>query len=260
MSLKLSGVIAAAALLAIPAQAQAQAQEPQAAQETSRDQLSDPSSRFVPDARRKSWHAEVEKTERGHLIGDPEARVSMIEFMSYTCPHCADFAQQGEGAIDMVLLAPGEMNLEVRPVIRNGVDLAVSLLVQCGDPEGFKDRHRMYLARQRQWLAQAQSAPASQQALWARGDRAARVNVAAALDLDDMLAERGTSRTAINACLNDDQAALALIRNGQADAAELGVRSTPSFALDGELLEGVHSWATLYPVLEKRFSPENAQD
>lgn len=253
MNSKLLGALAAAALLTFPASAQE-------TQTTGRDQLSNPGSAFVGDGRRKSWHAEVEKTERGFLIGDPEAEVSMIEFISYTCPHCADFAQQGEGAIDMVLLAPGKMNLEVRPVIRNGVDLAVSLLVQCGGPDGFKDRHRMYLARQRQWLAQAQSAPASQQAVWARGDRAARLNVAMALDLDDMLAERGMSRTDITACLSDDQAALALIRGGQADAAEFSVRGTPSFALDGELLEGVHSWGTLYPVLEKRFSPENEQD
>lgn len=236
-------------MLALPATAQD-------TQSQSRDQLSNPGSAFVGDGRRKSWHAEVERTERGHMIGNPEADASLIEFISYTCGHCASFAREGEGALDMVVIAPGLMNLEVRPVIRNGIDLAVSMLAQCGEPQGFKDRHRMFLARQPQWLAKAQSAPQSQQAIWARGDRAARINAASALDLDDMLATSGMSRSQINTCLSDDAAALALMRNGQADATDYGVRGTPSFALDGELLEGVHSWSTLSPVLQEHFRPK----
>ena len=246
MKSKILGAIAAAALLAIPATAQTDSR--------GQSDLSNPGSAFSGPSGK--WHSQVVRTERGHMIGNPEAETSLIEFMSYTCPHCAQFAQQGEGALDLMVLAPGLMNLEVRPVIRNGIDLTVSLLVQCGGPEGFKDRHRMYLSRQQQWLTRAQQAPQSQQAVWMRGDRAARINAATALDLDDMLADRGTSRAAINTCLSDDQAALALIRNGQSDATEFGVRGTPSFALDGSLLEGVHSWDTLSPVLQQHFRPK----
>lgn len=242
----------AATMLAIPANAQN-------SQGSNPDSLANPGSAFSSDGR-KSWHVEVEQTERGFKIGNPDAEASLIEFISYTCSHCASFAREGEGAIDMVLLAPGLMNVEVRPVIRNGIDLAVTLLVQCGGTDGFKDRHRMYLRRQEQWLGKAQSAPQSQQAVWARGDRAARINAATALDLDDMVAEQGMSRTDITACLSDDQAALALMRNGQADATEFEVRGTPSFALDGELLTDVHSWGALYPVLKDRFRPGNGQE
>ena len=64
----------------------------------------------------------------------------------------------------------------------------------------------------------------------------------------------------INTCLSDDQAALALIRNGSANRDEFGVTGTPSFALDGELLDGVHNWAALYPVLAERFRPGPAQE
>ncbi|MHA7819405.1 MAG: DsbA family protein [Erythrobacter sp.] len=253
MKTAISWALAAVAMLTLPVTAQNQ-------QGTGEDSLSNPGSAFAGNGRSRSWHAEVEQTERGFMIGNPEAEASLIEFISYTCSHCASFAREGEGAIDMVLLAPGLMNVEVRPVIRNGIDLAVSLLVQCGGADGFKDRHRMYLSRQQQWLGKAQSAPQAQQAVWARGDRAARINAATALDLDDMLADRGMSRIDITACLSDDQAALELIRNGQADATEFAVRGTPSFALDGELLDDVHSWATLYPVLEERFRPGNGQE
>jgi protein-disulfide isomerase len=244
------------AALSLPAHAQ----DAEADAEAAENQLSDPPSAFVPDGRRASWHAEVERTERGFRIGNPDAEASLIEWISYTCGHCATFAKEGEGALDLALLAPGHMSVEVRPVIRNAIDLTISLLVQCGGADGFKDRHRMYLTQQDKWMARAQSAPASQQAAWARGDKASRLSAAQALDLDDMLAERGMSRVEINACITDDAAATALFRNSVADKEEFGVPGTPSFALDGKLLTNVHNWSALYPVLSERFRPGNSSD
>lgn len=249
------GTLVAVAALVTPASAQ-----------TSRDDsdspngLNNPSSEFVGNGRRAAWHAEVERTDRGYRIGNPEADAALIEFISYTCGHCATFAREGEGALDLALLAPGHLNLEIRPVIRNAIDLTVSLLVGCGPADGFKDRHRMYLMRQDSWLDKARTAPQAQQAIWARGDRDARLNAARALDLDDMLAERGTSMADINTCLANDAAALELIRNGNADRDEFAVPGTPSFALDGELLNEVHTWGALYPVLAARFRPQNASE
>lgn len=247
------GLFAAASLLAVPASAQT-------LDDSTENQLRDPRSAFVPDGRRAAWHAEVEKTERGYRIGNPEAEASLIEFVSYTCGHCAAFTREGEGALDLALLAPGHMNLEVRPVIRNAIDLTVSMLVQCGGEEDFKNRHRMFMMRQDSWLEKVRSAPQSQQAVWMRGDRAARTAMASALDFDDMLANAGASRAEINTCLANDEAALALIRNGRADATDFAIAGTPSFALDGELLANVHNWTALYPVLSERFRPGNAQN
>ena len=114
----------------------------------------------------------------------------------------------------------------------------------------------MFLFSQDDWMAKVRNAPQSQQAAWLRGDKASRVSAATALDFDDMLADRGMSRGDINTCLTDDEAALALIRNGNADRTEFGVQGTPSFALDGEFLPAVHNWAALYPVLSARFAPD----
>lgn len=238
-------VLACAAVIAAPL----------AAQEREQD-LSNPDSAFVNTTSRKAWQAHIEETERGYRIGNPDADAELIEFISYTCGHCASFAREGEGALDLVLLAPGKMSVEVRPVIRNALDLTVSLLVQCGDPKDFKNRHRMYLLSQDKWLTKAANAPAAQQAVWARADKTARVNAARALDLDDMLAKRGQSLAEINTCLMDDAAAQAIMAGGKADRAEFAVPGTPSFALDGNLLSGVHSWNALHPVLSARFAPK----
>ena len=136
--------------------------------------------------------------------------------------------------------------------------LTVSLLAACGDPRQFKSRHRAFMTSQSQWLRKARAAPQSQQAIWLRGDRNGRLNAARALDLDDMLVKSGQSVAEINACLSDDSAAKALIDNSKADHDEFGVPGTPSFALDGKLLEGVHNWEALYPVLSERFTPQES--
>lgn len=202
-----------------------------------------------------NWSAAVARTDRGHLIGNPETETRLIEFISYTCSHCASFAMEGEPAIDITLLMPGKMAVEVRPVIRNALDLTVSLLAQCGDPAGFKDRHRAFMYGQSQWIAKFQNAPQSQKAIWARADKTSRMSAASALGLTDMLVQRGQSIADVNACVMDDAAAQKLLDNDAADRTDFKVAGTPSFALDDQLLVDVHNWAALYPLLSARFAP-----
>ena len=44
------------------------------------------------------WSNSIMATDGGHRIGNPEAEVKLVEFMSYTCSHCANFARTGDGA------------------------------------------------------------------------------------------------------------------------------------------------------------------
>lgn len=247
MKFPLTAPLAALALLLVPALPAAAQQKP-----ADRGDLANPESDFAESAP-GNWPGTIARTKRGHLIGNPEAESRMIEFISYTCPHCATFANEGETGLELVLIAPGKMALEVRPVIRNPIDLAVSLLAACGDPAGFKGRHRMLMNRQDEWLGKARQAPRSQQEIWFRGDANARLNAASALGLVDMLAKAGMAPTDMNTCLKDDAAARQLLENGNADRTEFAVPGTPSFALDGKLLKDVHSWQALYPVLSARF-------
>lgn len=220
--------------------------------------LANPRSELIEDLPAQIWIDTVAPTERGFIIGNPEAEASLIEFVSYTCGHCADFVKQGSPTLDLVGIGPGEINLEVRSVIRNALDLTVTMLVQCGTLESYKKRHRLFFYTQDQWLEEARKAPRSQQAIWGRGDAAARLNAAQALDLDDMLANQGMDITAINACLKDDAKAAEIMADAAADRDQFAIAGTPSFALDGALLDGVYSWPQLSTALQERFAPDNS--
>lgn len=221
---------------------------------TAQQSLDRPESSFVPQTNPGNWQTTITRTERGHQIGNPDAEAKLIEFVSYTCGHCASFTANGEPALELAGLMPGTVRLEVRPVIRNALDLTLTLLAQCGDPAGFKGRHRALMLAQDEWMGKARNAPQSQQAVWGRADKASRMNAASALGLTQLLVDRGQTRAELDACVMDDTAARKLLDNGEADYAEFAVQGTPSFALDGKLLSDVHSWDALYPVLSARLT------
>ena len=72
----------------------------------------------------RNWISVVSVTADGaHRIGNPEAKVKLIEFVSYTCPHCAEFTREADDRIKLAYITPGHLNLEVRHLIRDPVDL-----------------------------------------------------------------------------------------------------------------------------------------
>ncbi|MEL6487587.1 MAG: thioredoxin domain-containing protein [Pseudomonadota bacterium] len=218
--------------------------------------LSNPKSDFAKDIPAQGWQTQTERTDRGHLIGNPEADAQLIEFISYTCSHCADFAKQSDGTLDLAAIGPGFVSVEVRPVIRNSLDLVVTMMAQCGDADGFIRRHRSFLYTQDKWLKKAINAPQSQRAIWARADAEARLNAARSLDFDDLMLSKGLSLQQINACLADDNAAQAIMAADSADRSEFGITGTPTFAFNGKKLENVSDWPALSAVLQEAFRPK----
>ena len=66
---------------------------------------------------------------------------------------------------------------------------------------------------------------------------------------------RGYERVEVDRCLADGAKESELIQNSRADTERLQLRGTPSFAINGTLLDGVHRWLDLRPELDARTSP-----
>ena len=206
------------------------------------------------ESTRGAWHAAVAPTDGGHLIGNPDAEAKLVEFISYSCPTCALFARQGEAPLQYVFIHSGKLNLEIRPIIRNNIDLAATMMVQCGATENFARNHAMMLNSQATWLAVSRNMTAAQKARWGDGLRAEqRRAIASDLGLYGFMAARGYEQTELDRCLNDDARAAALDAQSNADFERFGLEGTPSFVLDGTTLEHVHDWNSLEPKLQERF-------
>lgn len=205
-----------------------------------------------------NWNNTVVEQDQGHRIGNPKAERVLTEYISYTCPHCADFAMRGDRVLKIGYVHEGKMALEIRHLIRDPIDLTAAMLAHCGETKRFTMNHNAFMYSQSKWLQVAQKASQAQMARWTNSDRkAARRAIARDFGFYDIMRNRGYGVTEVDKCLNDDAKAQALVETSAADTARLGLRGTPSFVLDGKLLDHVHSWEALEPVLNGEPIPQH---
>jgi len=199
------------------------------------------------------WLPQTQVLANGNfLLGDPAAKVRLAEYISYTCPFCARFQQDSADAMRRALVGPGKVVVEVRHVVRDPVDLAVAVLVRCGDRRRFYARHDAFLREQATWIAPLRSSTGPQRLRWANGPMPQRLRaVVDDFNLYPMMARLGVDRATVDACLADE--ALTTWLDSQTDVAiDAGVRSTPSFMLDGAMVDEAHDWQALEPPLRAR--------
>lgn len=199
-----------------------------------------------------NWLTVVDTKGGGHAIGNPQAKVKLTEFVSYTCPHCGHFAQESGNALQLYV-ASGKVQIDVRHVIRDPVDLTAAMLANCGPAAKFPRNHAALFAAQPQWLAVAARATPAQESRWSNGPGGARRRaIANDLGFYAVMATRGYDRVALDRCLNDEVLARRLAEQSAADDTKWQVSSTPSFAIDGTLLAGTYAWSVLHPQLDAR--------
>ena len=189
--------------------------------------------------------------EGGHRVGNPAAQNKLIEFVSYTCPHCGEFFKEADGVLKTGGVQPGKTSIEVRHVIRDPVDMTAVALVNCGDPKKFWGNHDMFFARQDKWTTAWQLSLPSQRQRWQNGTITARMQaIAGDLGFDEMMETRGYTRAQLNQCLADTKKLQSIADASAARAKKYGVEGTPSFVLNGKLLEHVHDWAGLQKAMK----------
>ena len=89
----------------------------------------------------QNWLQTVERTPFSHIVGNPDAPVTLTEYISYTCPHCREFAMQGEEILKLGYVSKGDLRYEYRNVAANPVDLTATMMARCGAPEKFPGNH-----------------------------------------------------------------------------------------------------------------------
>jgi protein-disulfide isomerase len=189
----------------------------------------------------------------GHLMGNPNAPVKLVEYISYTCPHCAHFEKESEAAMRLAYIQPGKVQVEVRHFIRDPIDMTVALLTNCGDPSRFFANHSMFLLNQDRWIAAADKATAAQKARWITGDNGARMRaIASDFGFYTMMEQRGYDRPMVDRCLADMTTANRIAAQTVA-ADKLGVQGTPGFMINDVLLAGTYDWQSLNSQIEARF-------
>ena len=211
-------------------------------------------SKPLGDVNKGVWNNTIVATQGGHRIGNPDAEAKLVEFMSYTCSHCAAFARTGDGAIKLLYVPTGKVSYEIRHLIRDPVDLTATLAAQCGDASNFMANHEALILRHDDWMATARKATQAQTARWRFGSFGSRAQaIASDLGFYEIMEGRGYSRSQLDRCITDEAKADQIARQSQADIEKFGLQGTPTFIMSGQKLEA-HDWKSLQPHLDKFFS------
>ncbi|GAA4713510.1 thioredoxin domain-containing protein [Sphingomonas lutea] len=199
------------------------------------------------------WSQSVIKTpEGGFLMGNPQAKVRLIEFGSMTCPHCAEFDETGVQPLIDKYVKTGQVSWEFRNYVRDGFDLAASLVARCNGAKGFFPMTRALYADQSNWLNRIQGTPQPQlEALQGLPPNRQFLELAKVAGFQQFAAMRGVPEAKSAQCLSDENAVNQLVQmTSDVTGAYPGFSGTPSFVINGELLERTATWQDLEPKLK----------
>lgn len=148
--------------------------------------------------------------------GNPRAEVRIVEYIDYQCMACQKASKHIRGLMDR---HPGKIYLEVRffPLSMHRHGFASAVLAQCAAEQGkFWELHERLFETQLWWGGLDD--PAS-----------AFLGFGRTLGLDI---------TRLEACIASETAK-AKVEAGRAEAQALGVRSTPTFLVNGKMVVGI---------------------
>ena len=199
------------------------------------------------------WSTIVTKTpEGGFLMGNPNAKVKLVEFGSMTCPHCAEFEEQGAKPLIDNYVKKGLVSYEFRNYVRDPFDVTASLIARCGGEASFFGLTRGLYAEQRDWVGKIQAAdPARMQALQTMSPGQQFATIADVAGLKQFAALRGLPRAKAEACLADEAAVNQLVQMNSDAQSTYNIPGTPSFLINGTLVENTAAWTQLEPKIKE---------
>lgn len=163
------------------------------------------------------------------VLGDPNAPVTIIEYSSLTCPHCAAFHRDTLPRIKEQFIATGKAKLVFRDFPFDNLALGGAMLARCVPTERYFSFLDTLFGTQQQW--------------------AYNKNPLGALQSFGKLA--GVPDDRFQACMTD-QKMMDGIKAKQAEGQkQFGIDSTPTFIINGEKISGNQPFETFAQAINK---------
>jgi len=169
--------------------------------------------------------------------GNRDAAVQVIEYASYTCPHCASFHANQYQQIKENYIDTGLIGFTYREVYFDQPGLWASMVARCGGEERFFGINNLIYESQQDWAR--------------AGDGAA---ISAALRQIGRVA--GLSDADLDQCLGDADKAQALMAWYRENAERDDVQGTPTFFINGENYPNMN-YTDFAAVLDEKLAETN---
>ncbi len=167
-------------------------------------------------------------------LGNPQADVTVIEYASFTCPHCRNFHEQVFGQLKAEYIETGKINFIHREVYFDRFGLWAGIVARCGGADRYFGIADLIYRQQSEWTA--------------GGDPA---TLAANLRIIGKTA--GLTEEQLDACFADADKAQAMVALYQQNAQADNVQSTPTFVINGEKFSNMN-YAEFAAVLDEKLA------
>lgn len=159
----------------------------------------------------------IEEAMQDRVIGNAEAPITIIEYASLTCPHCATFHAETLPQIKKEWIETGKAKLIYRDFPLDKYAASAAMIARCA-PE---DKYFIFL-----------NAFFAQQKNWSRADDPVRV-------LTQLAGLGGMSKDDVDACLANEELQDAILQMRLDGQMEYGINSTPSFVINGKMINNL---------------------
>ena len=200
-----------------------------------------------------TWADVVNATSAGVMMGNPNAKLKLVEIGSLSCPHCRLFEEEGLPSLIEKYVKPGKVSYEFRPYLIHGpIDMAANLIVRCNGTKSFFPLVEALYKDQDKWMAKVEAAPQDKlEQIQNMPTNQIFVAMADVLGLQDWAAARGVPQAKSNQCLSDQQAIDKEVQvTSDVNSQFPAFQGTPSFVINGKLLTDVGTWDKLEPQLQ----------
>jgi protein-disulfide isomerase len=162
------------------------------------------------------------------VLGDPDAPITVIEYASMTCPHCASFHTDTLPQLKEQYIDTGKVKFILREFPLDNLAAAASLLARCVEQDKYYDFVDVLFEKQSQWA-----------------------------NADDPLQElrqisklAGFTEARFNSCLRDQEKLDYIQQVRDTGNQKYDIRSTPTLIINGQKLEGNQSISALQQVID----------
>lgn len=150
------------------------------------------------------------------VLGKADAPVTIIEYSSLSCPHCAAFHAKVFPEVKKKYIDPGKVKYTNRQLPLNEPALKAGMLVRCVGPDRTEQFTKVLFQMQDKWAF----------------DNAFVDN------LKQIAKVGGVSEEEFDKCMGDKQVEEAVLKSRQNAVDKLNVNSTPTFFINGQEIKG----------------------
>ena len=199
------------------------------------------------------WTQVVNPTPQGGFVmGNPNAKVKLAEYGSLTCPHCRAFDEEGVPSLIGKYVKTGQVSWEFRNYVRDAFDLTASLIARCNGAKSFFPLTRAFYKDQSVWVAKIQATPPNQlEQLQNLPPERQFLELAKVAGFPEWAAMRGVPVAKSTQCLTDQNKVNQLVQmTSDATTTYPDFQGTPTFIINGTMLDKTATWDTLEPQLK----------